>query len=447
MDVFAPRSPRDSDAPRSGWLACVLGSLLLCVFALAPAFACSPQEALAYRSPDVAAAVARLAAARAHAQALGWRTRSVLTGEETGGHDRYTLSLSLAPRPLDETTAARQVAESEQAVRRLERESIRLALAAHAALWADQAAETAARARRTRAEIAKAEVERKAGLGAVATLDAQEARLTLEEAQLSELQAVRALAAARRSAARYHLLGDATPSALHFRLPTPAPETLWDVQQARWEMRLAEARACEARRAVRPAIGLQVSYLGRHWQAITSLSTRTPSIDLLLGLPSLSDASLLQYQGDFFAPADEWDVTIQAELPLSPATRSAVRLAKAEVAAAKAHLERARLDLEVQLPRVRQEATDARERLALARTRVSLKLRLLDVVRARAAAGSASVLAVHDAEIAHADTAADMARAWNGYLEATARYLELADGGWEVDGASGGALGADAGGR
>jgi outer membrane protein TolC len=326
-------------------------------------------------------------------------------------------------RTLD---ALRTVDASDREVRALTRDGIRQALLAHAGLWDAQSTNAAARLTADRAAQFCAEVERKMGLGAVSALDVELARVDRDDAALALDTAAAGLLSAKDAVARYGLTGDAEPGVLRFLLAEALVADAPAVRESIWSLDLARARAQQAHRDMRPAFGVDGTYIG-NTQISAGLSSRGPSATATMGYPSLYDPTFLLYGN-----MKGWQLTFKLDLPLDPAGRAAAKVADADARLAAARLHTQTDDTTQALARTLREARAAEASLGLAEQRSTLAARKARLVAAQADAGGAGPLAVLDARAQAVTAEATRAKAWAAYVTAVGSYLDLTNGTWEV---------------
>jgi hypothetical protein len=203
-----------------------------------PALAFSPQEALQYESPELAPAKTKLAMTKAFQRARSYNTAGIASANRTKDKDVYSMSLRFSSDPLSNTEAKRSVVQAEESLAQMQRDGVRDALLAHAALWDAQALQTAAQAQLTAATLAKTEAERKRELGAISDLDVELARIDLADAELSAQRAAKLLVTAKQDATRFKFTGEAEAAVLNFTLPTAGVEALQEYRDLKWYERI-----------------------------------------------------------------------------------------------------------------------------------------------------------------------------------------------------------------
>jgi len=390
-----------------------------------------PQDALSYKSPEYAAALAKLSAQRVQVRALDLGLSGTATANRRDTGDEYIMGFSWSRSPVAITQAKQAEELAKRELVRLARESGRVAMLAHADLWEAQMVRKAAETRAQSAEMRRQEAERKQGLGAISALDVESARLDQAEAQLEQRRAQELLTSALNEATRYGLQGDADQTTARFKVAEAKLEDLPAYHDAKWDVSVAGAQQKEARRNNAPAFGINALYQRMETTIQANASTRGPNMDVTthyqpinLTLPGLYTQ---------FVPKPGWQILFQVDLPLNPAGRAERRVAAANLSLAKTRLQERGRDLPIEVAKAQTELLSAQERLQLARERHELDLRRTAIVHAQAEAGAVSKLAVLDAEATQADNNATYARAWKNYITAAAAYLELVGGTWEVE--------------
>lgn len=402
---------------------------------LLPALAFSPQEALGYHSPELAAAQERVEAAQARLEAL----RLGLSGSLNAGRQlwsagewSYGVTLTYQVAGFQGVQALRNLEAARTQLQSVRRSGIQRALLAHARLWE---AEALARAAALRSEAARqrlAEIERKAGLGAVSSTDQEEARLTQSEVMIATRQAQSSLQGAQAEVSALGFGGDAAAVVLSFTLPETAPQSTPSYRDAVLALQLAEAQATEAKRALFPQVSLRGQFLGQDATVglgLTAQGLGWPSASLQVTapteLPSLPPGTPIPGLG-------EWRFTLSAVIALEPSRIADLRSLEAERTAAAVRLSVLENDLARQLAQARQNAHLAQESLGLAGERLELARRKRELAETRAQSGAASPLEVLEAQAQEAEAEGRLAAAWRAYIEAVGAYLDLAGADWEV---------------
>lgn len=402
---------------------------------LLPALAFSPQEALGYHSPELAAAQERVEAAQARLEAL----RLGLSGSLNAGRQlwsagewSYGVTLTYQVAGFQGVQALRNLEAARTQLQSVRRSGIQRALLAHARLWE---AEALARAAAFRSEAARqrlAEIERKAGLGAVSSTDQEEARLTQSEVMIATRQAQSSLQGAQAEVSALGFGGDAAAVVLSFTLPETAPQSTPSYRDAVLALQLAEAQATEAKRALFPQVSLRGQFLGQDATVglgLTAQGLGWPSASLQVTapteLPSLPPGTPIPGLG-------EWRFTLSAVIALEPSRIADLRSLEAERTAAAVRLSALENDLARQLAQARQNAHLAQESLGLAGERLELARRKRELAETRAQSGAASPLDVLEAQAQEAEAEGRLAAAWRAYIEAVGAYLDLAGADWEV---------------
>lgn len=402
---------------------------------LLPALAFSPQEALGYHSPELAAAQERVEAAQARLEAL----RLGLSGSLNAGRQlwsagewSYGVTLTYQVAGFQGVQALRNLEAARTQLQSVRRSGIQRALLAHARLWE---AEALARAAALRGEAARqrlAEIERKASLGAVSSTDQEEARLTQSEVMIATRQAQSSLQGAQAEVSALGFGGDAAAVVLSFTLPETAPQSTPSYRDAVLALQLAEAQATEAKRALFPQVSLRGQFLGQDATVglgLTAQGLGWPSASLQVTapteLPSLPPGTPIPGLG-------EWRFTLSAVIALEPSRIADLRSLEAERTAAAVRLSALENDLARQLAQARQNAHLAQESLGLAGERLELARRKRELAETRAQSGAASPLEVLEAQAQEAEAEGRLAAAWRAYIEAVGAYLDLAGADWEV---------------
>ena len=394
------------------------------------AWAFGPEEALAYKSPEYAAAEAKLSAQRAQVRALNLGISSTVSADQYQQGKEYQLDLTWN-RSIVAVTQGKQAEEAAQReLTRLARESGRQALCAHAGLWEAQMQMKTADFRAQAAQLRCDESARKAELGVVSALDLESARLDLADATLAQRQAKLQLSSAVDEAQRFGLLGDADTKTVHFKVPAAPVDGLPDYRDARWETLVDNAKLTQDRRDNAPAFAVNALYQHLESSVEVDASTRGPNATVTGYYQPLN--LILPYQYVQFLPSSGWQFIFKLEIPLNPIGRADIRLAHAELDAAKVRLTEIQKDLPIQLVQKRTEVDAATERLDIARERSELDVRRVASVLAQAKAGAASPLAVLEAQSTQSDNSVAYARAWKSYVTAVADYLAFVGRTWEV---------------
>jgi outer membrane protein TolC len=403
----------------------VVAVLSLCCVLCVPVLAFGPQDALAYRSPEVRAAEAARAASATQRQATAEGASGVFsTGARTSSKQTYSVTLQYRHDSYALAQAEQTLERAGRTVTQTTRDDVQRALLAHAALWKAQANRQAAQWRADAAQMTAKEVERKHGLGLASALDLEAATLDAEDATLALQQAEDALTSAQADATRYGFTDAATGDTLRFALAETPPEATPDFLDAAGTLRLAQARVTATHRDLQTGLSVGANYIGTT-QFSSTVSSRGPSADVSIGYPSLFSPQFLLY-------GRGWTFSVTADVPINPADRAAAKVAVADAALAQARLARQGSDLTVQIPQARRAATAAAATLGQARERAALAQRRVAVAEARAKEGAASPAEVLNAQATQADADARVAEAWQAYVTAVGSYLDLVGGSWEV---------------
>lgn len=405
-----------------------LAPLLLCWLATltaAAALAFGPKDALRYTTPDALAAAKKVAALQQALTAQQLGLGSLLGANQRQGHTGYTLNLFYQNDPVAIAEAKRSLAQAQRELLAIERTGIRDALLAHAGMWRTQARAQAAEFRQQAAHLAKREVERKLAMGGATALDAEAVTIDAADAELGLHDCKSAAASATATGACYGLTGTAEPDTLLFQLPEASVETMDALRDLELALAIAREEQRAARRAITPGIGLDIIYVSAEYTLSSSLSSRTRSINLQAGYPSIyNDPSTLLW-------GKGWQNTVKIELPLDFTGWANARSTSAGVALAQARLEQQKPLLALKLAQGRQAALTAGARLEVARARQQLAERKAQVATAREKAGAISPVDLLNARAADQDARAACADAWDSYIQAVASYLELAGARWK----------------
>ena len=397
--------------------------LLLCQCAV---WAFSPLDALAYRSQETLLTRDKLAILRESARMARLGTTGTLSSTlQEASKESYSLTANYARNPVTIAEHDRAVSDTERNFQSLSRGDIVAALQAHAALWQAQATLAAAEERASLYALLLKESERKQALGAISAMDYELARIDADDAALSVRKARQTLTVAQADAARLALAGDAESTTLTFALPAADVERAPSFQTALWDRKTARARQIKARQDLTPALVPGALHTG-NVQIDASISSRDLSTSAQIGYPTLNDPFYLLYQ-------QGWTFTLRLDVPIDPLGWSTAREARADVRMADAEMATRREELVVQIPKARDAVNAANAQLALARDRQKLQQRKLEIMKIKAAAGSASATDLLNAQAACHDAETQVAVAWSGYIQATAAYLDLVDGTWEIE--------------
>jgi len=399
-------------------------SVLLCCGIIA-ASAFSPRDALNYRSPELDPANSKLLAAKTMLSAKSIGIGSLLSADRRDPNNYYALTLHYQQDPVAVIQARQSIAQAKDEYLSLQRSGIHDALRAHADLWNAQARVQAARARLDAAQLAKAEAQRKRDIGAAGDLDVEATSIDLTDAELAMREAAKSLVTAKTNSKNYGLTGDAAQEVLRFALPAATPEDAADYRNLKWNLDVAKERRSAAAREIKPGLGLDLNYVGANYTMSSSMSTRTRTVDVQAGYPSIyNDPSVLLWgQG--------WQKTLRVELPIDFTAWANARATKAEVALTQAQLVRQKETLVIKLAQSRTTAESAAERMDVACQRLTLADRKARLADARFKSGAISQIALLNEQAAFSDAQANYADAWKNYIEATAAYLELIGGKWE----------------
>jgi outer membrane protein TolC len=400
-----------------------------------PVWAFGPQEALAYRSPELGPAQALLEAARQRAEAVNLGLTTSLSATRADGNNSYSAGVSWQWGFTSRIEAALAVSRAERQLRQLKRDGQRDALLAHAGLWLAQSRLSASlkrlEASQTRLEASRQRLE----LGAVSALQHQEAAVAARQAELLWRQAQVSLSAAGAEAARLGLRGSARAQTARFALPESIVDRGPAYQEAAASLQLAQARLDEAGRSLLPELNLTAGYTGAdaQLQSTASWTGRGPGASLLLGSIPTEVRNLPPSPVTGLRPGqNEWRLSLGARLALPLEALPALRQLEAERDLAAVRLERTRAELTLRLASARAEAEHALEGLELSQERLQLATRHQAVAQARLQAGSASPIEALEAQAGVSEAEAGVAQAWQAYITAVARFLELSDGEWSL---------------
>lgn len=404
---------------------------------LLPALAFSPQEALGYRSPELAPAQERMGAAQARLDALRLGlSASVNLGRQlwSDGEWSYGATLTYQIAGSRGLEAVRGLEATRTQLQTLRRSGVQRALVAHARLWEAEATGRAAAFREEAARQRLAEIERKASLGAVSSTDQEEARLTQSEVAIAARQAQNGLQTAQAEVSALGFGGSAVPSVLRFALPEARPQSTPGYRDAVLALQLAEAQALEAGRALFPQVSLRGQFLGQDATVgfgLTAQGLNWPTASLQVNAPS--ELPNLP-PGTPIPGLSEWRFTLSLVVALDPARFADLRGLEAERTSAAVRLTTLESDLARQLAQARQGALLAQESLGLSQARLELARRRRELTEARSQSGAASPLEVLEAKAQEADAEGRLAAAWRAYIEAVGAYLDLAGADWQTAG-------------
>lgn len=408
-----------------------IGLMLLVSSTAWPALAFSPKDALGYKSPEIAPAQAALEAAKQRAGAVNLGLSSQMTAQRSDGTNTYNAALNWQWDFGKRLDVLQALARAEREVRRVEREGIKGALSAHAALWIAQARVAGSEKRQESAKARLAETERKLALGAVSATSRDEIALALRQAELGLRQAQVNLGNAQADAGRYGLKGVADAVLVNFAAPEVTPDKTPTYQEAFLALELAQSRLDQAYRTLWPEVNFGTSYYGNdaQFQAGASWSGPGPGA-------SVSVASPLPWPTNPFtgepikADQNSWKITLGAKLTIAPEAFAALSGLQAEREGAGLRLNRTLEEIKLRLSQSRSEVAGALETLSLAQARLDLSKKQLGIAETKAKAGSASELDSLDAQAAVFEAEVSVAQAWQAYVTAVAAYLDLSDGGW-----------------
>ncbi len=399
-------------------LTCCIG------FCLAPALAFGPADAMRYEAPELRPAGAQLSAAEAQLRAARLGASGTYSTSYSDSTFNHSLSLMYREDAVNLLTAHKSNEDAQRQLISLQRDGVKQALLAHAALWDAQAKGRAAKLRAQIAQQNAVEAERKRKIGEAADYDVDLAKVDAEDAALAERTAAEAEVSAQSEAARLELTGAADPVVLTFMLSPAKVEDTDVIYNSDWDYRLANASAAQARRDNRIYFGADASYTGTY-QLSAGVSTKGPSVTVSTGYPSLYDPTLLFYGAG-------WRFTLSATVPLDPGAAAAARVKSADAEVTRVKLEQQRAQQAIKLPDTLKAANDAARSMDLARQRLALAERRLKAVQARNKSGAVSPQAELEAAEALATAEATLAQRWQSYVTDSATYLESINAPWEV---------------
>ncbi|WP_299428399.1 TolC family protein [uncultured Meiothermus sp.] len=400
-----------------------------------PVWAFGPREALAFRSPELGPAQAALEAARQRADAVNWGLSSNLSAGRTDGNNHYSVGVGWQLNFTSRLEAALAIARAERQVRQVRREGQKNALLAHAGLWLAQSRLSASTRRLESSQARLVATQQRVALGAVSAIQREEVALAVRQAELAQRQAQASVYRARAEAARYGLSGDAQAQTLRFVQPEGVAERSPAYQEALAAQQLAQARVEEAGRTLLPEVNVGAGYIGTGAQIQTGASWtgRGPGASFSLGsIPSEVSALPVNPVTGLRPGQNEWKLSLGARLLFPLEALPGLRQLEADRDLAAVRLQRTLDDLSLRLVGARAEIADALEGLSLAQARLELAGRQQALVQARVQAGSASPIEALEAQAGVSEAEAGVAQAWQGYVAASATYLDLTDGEWSV---------------
>lgn len=410
------------------WMA-VLGVLAL------PVWAFGPLEALAYQSPELGPAQAALEAARQRAGAANLGLSSNLSAGRSDGNNNYSVGVSWQWNFTGRIEAVLAIGRAERQVRQVRRDGQKSALLAHANLWLAQSRLSATAKRLEAAQSRLTVTQQRVALGAVSAVQQEEVALAMRQAELTQRQAQSSLNSARAEAARYGLSGDARTQTVRFAQPEATAERSPAYQEALAAQQLAQARVDEAGRTLLPELSLGAGYIGTDAQIQTGASWtgRGPGASFSLGsIPSEVSALPVNPVTGLRPGQNEWKLSVGARVVFPLEAIPGLRQLEAERDLAAVRLQRTLDELGLRMASARAEIALALEGVSIAQARLVLAKRQQTLVQARVQVGSASTIEALEAQASVSESEAGVAQAWQGYIAASAAYLDLTDGEWSV---------------
>ncbi|WP_337867645.1 TolC family protein [Meiothermus sp.] len=410
------------------WMA-VLGVLAL------PVWAFGPLEALAYQSPELGPAQAALEGARQRAGAANLGLSSNLSVGRSDDTNNYSLGVNWQWNFTGRIDAALAVGRAERQVRQVRRDGQKNALLAHANLWQAQSRVASSAKRLEVARVRLSVTQQRVALGAVSAVLQEEVALAVRQAELTQRQAQSSLIGTRAEAARYGLSGDALPQTVRFALPEVGAERSPAYQEALAAQQLAQARLDEAVRTLLPEVSVGAGYIGSDAQIQTGASWtgRGPGASVSLGsIPSEVSALPVNPVTGLRPGQNEWKLSVGARVVFPLEAIAGLRQLEAERDLATVRLQRTLEELALRIASARAEAALALEGVSIAQARLELAKRQETLMQARVQAGSASSIEFLEAQAGLFEAETGVAQAWQGYIVASAAYLDLTDGEWSV---------------
>lgn len=407
----------------------VLGVLAL------PVWAFGPLEALAYQSPELGPAQAALEGARQRAGAANLGLSSNLSVGRSDDTNNYSLGVNWQWNFTGRIDAALAVGRAERQARQVRRDGQKNALLAHANLWQAQSRVASSAKRLEVARVRLSATQQRVALGAVSAVQREEVALAVRQAELTQRQAQSSLIGARAEAARYGLSGDALPQTVRFALPEVGAERSPAYQEALAAQQLAQARLDEAVRTLLPEVSVGAGYIGSDAQIQTGASWtgRGPGASVSLGsIPSEVSALPVNPVTGLRPGQNEWKLSVGARVVFPLEAIASLRQLEAERDLATVRLQRTLEELALRIASARAEAALALEGVSIAQARLELAKRQETMMQARIQAGSVSSIEFLEAQAGLFEAETGVAQAWQGYIVASAAYLDLTDGEWSV---------------
>lgn len=407
----------------------VLGVLAL------PVWAFGPLEALAYQSPELGPAQAALEGARQRAGAANLGLSSNLSVGRSDHTNNYSLGVNWQWNFTGRIDAALAVGRAERQARQVQRDGQKNALLAHANLWQAQSRVASSVKRLEVARARLSATQQRVALGAVSAVQREEVALAVRQAELTQRQAQSSLIGARAEAARYGLSGDALPQTVRFALPEVGAERSPAYQEALAAQQLAQARLDEAVRTLLPEVSVGAGYVGSDAQIQTGASWtgRGPGASVSLGsIPSEVSALPVNPVTGLRPGQNEWKLSVGARVVFPLEAIAGLRQLEAERDLATVRLQRTLEELALRIASARAEAALALEGVSIAQARLELAKRQETLMQARIQAGSVSSIEFLEAQAGLFEAETGVAQAWQGYIVASAAYLDLTDGEWSV---------------
>jgi len=432
-------------------------STLCLIGVLGAAVASSPEDALAYRSPELEVVQQRLLGARSELSfwedlSYGATLKPSASYSDTFGDDldaqlQTDLSagadLNYRYRGSEVLERVERVLRLEDELEDMERGGVGTALLLHAALLAAQLEQRLAEAAFAvaQADVRAAENQPPADdpvLARVHQARLEASRLTLEEHRLSLQSAREELQALREEAARYNLRAPATYRALQFALPVRRAEQTAAYRLLELEVQQAGARLAEAPLDPFNALQLGAEYTAPDFGAKASVGIFKTEPGATLGV---------SYPGG----EEGWELSLSAEIVLDENTQETFGDAEQELKEAEAALSAFVRSFPEELEAARAGVEAAWRSVALAERRLRLdESRILTLTEAseqlREALEVADEERERELEVQLRDLERELSRApderdrseevlygsWRSYLSEVSSYLALVDERWRT---------------
>ena len=423
-----------------------LAAAVLALAGAAWAQGITQEAALAYVDPAVAAAQARVEAARlvvAGPTGLGYAaTLTPRVGvadrfnDDTGPAWSSSLGVSgTVSYRYNGVTLVREERALARAVfdaRVAEREGTLRALRAHAAWWAQSPAQTAAAGRLAPALAALSDGEAAFDRGEIDRLGLQDLQLAADRAELAHREAAYRADAAVATAAGFGLVGAPAYAAIRFELPEPDVDALYAVRNRQLAVAEAEAALVQADLFRVPTeVRLSGSYATESLRIGTEagMFNRSPGAEITLAYPGSSSPG--------------WSLGLRAEIVIDQSTLPGSEAARQRLQEAQADLTAFLATYPDDYAASRQGVAFAEENLTYAERALDLEERRVADLRSRVDAARADATVEErertglERDLDRATTALARAggallSAWNGYLTQVNAYLALVQGVWRV---------------